>query len=70
MSDKTDCCKIRTAGADMIEIAIKALDEICALEENENEQTIDYLFNKSISIAGNARRAMMYKAVDLKDSIK
>ncbi len=61
---ETECCKIRTVAADMLEISIEALDKILALED-EPINEYKHLFLRAVSIAGNARRNMGYKAAEL-----
>lgn len=50
-------------------LAIRALDEICALEDHPDTRVMDIAMcfrqlNKAIAIAGNARRSILYKRQD------
>lgn len=63
--------KLERYTADQMTLALEALDAICALEDEEHGYGREiFLLNKAISIAGNARLSMAYRAEDaIKDGL-
>lgn len=56
--------------ADCIELAIKTFDEICALEDEEGKADPQFLLNKAIATAGNARLKFLHNVQDAEKKLK
>ena len=58
--------RLRAVAVDMVELSLQAFDDICKLEfeETKGAPNVQFLLNRAISIAGNARLKMAYMAQD------